>query len=117
MALSLRIILLLGAIWLLFYVLSSVRRSRMRTVDSFFWIAVAVLFVVLGIFPGLVIGLSKCIGVESPANLLFLLVVFLLIVHIFAMDRKIAKLQHQLQEMVQRTAIRECKDDTPHSES
>ena len=110
MPLMLRIILLLGAVWLLSHVLRSVRRSGMKTTDSFSWIALAVLFVVLAVFPHLLIALAKWIGVDSPANLLFLLVTFLLIIKIFSMDRKIAKLQQQMLEMVQRTAIKECEE-------
>lgn len=108
MSLPLRIILIVGAVWLLFYVLRSIHHSRMRTGDSFFWIALAALFVIMGAFPGLVFGISGWVGVESPANFLFLLVVFVLIVKIFAMDRKIAKQQHQILELVQRSAIKEC---------
>lgn len=111
MPLMLRIILLLGAVWLLSHVLRSVRRSGMKTTDSFSWIALAVLFVVLAVFPHLLIALAKWIGVDSPANLLFLLVTFLLIIKIFSMDRKIAKLQQQMLEMVQRTAIKECEEE------
>lgn len=110
MSTPLRIILILGAVWLLFYVLRSIHRSRMHTGDSFFWIAVAALFVVMGAFPNLVFAVSGWIGVESPANFLFLVVVFVLIVKVFTMDRKVAKLQHQMLELAQKTAIKECDE-------
>ena len=116
MSLTLRILLLLGAVWVLTYVLRSVRRSRMKTADSFSWIALMVFFVVIGAFPGLIITLAGWIGVESPANLLFLLVVALLIIKVFTMDRKISKLQHQVLEQAQHAAIMECEECNPRDQ-
>ena len=105
MSLAMRILLIIGACWMLTFVLRSVRRSRMRTEESFFWIAFAVLMVILAAFTDIIGTLSGWIGVESPANLIFLMVIFLLILKIFALDRKAAKLQHQLTELIQRKAI------------
>ena len=65
----------------------------------------SLLFVLLSVFPGAVDWLSRTLNVASPINLVFLVVIFLLLIKIFAMDRKIAKTEHQLTEMTQKIAI------------
>ena len=41
----------------------------------------------------------------APINLIYLLVIFLLLLKVFVMDRKMAKIQYQLTELTQRLAI------------
>lgn len=101
----LRIALLAGAVWLLFFVWRSVRGSRMQAETSFFWIAFSALLVLLGAFPQLIIGIAHAIGVESPVNFVFLCVIFLLILRIFSLDRKLDRVRNQMIRMTQQYAI------------
>ena len=39
-------------------------------------IVLSVLFVVLSIFPQIAIGLSELIGIQSPINMIFLIIIF-----------------------------------------
>ena len=45
----------------------------------------------------------------SAANLVFLIVIFLLIIKLFMMDQRISALQQQMTETAQRVAIEEKK--------
>lgn len=105
MNLVLRIILLIGALWMLAYVARSVRASKMKAETSFYWIAFSVLLVLIGVFPQAIIWLAKEIGIESPVNFVFLSVIFLLILRIFSLDRKLDKLQSQFTRLIQQYAI------------
>ena len=112
MSTALRLMLLAGSIWTFCYILRSVRESKMRTQDSFFWIVFTVALVILGVFPGVAGALSDLVGVESPANLVFLTVIFLLVVKMLSMDRKISKLQNQVITMTQKNAIDALERET-----
>lgn len=102
---SIRILLLIGAVLTFFYVFKGVKKARFRAQETFFWLFLSLLFVVLSVFPGIVDWLSRTLHVASPINLVFLVVIFLLLIKIFAMDRKVAKTEHQLTEMTQKIAI------------
>ena len=105
MPLTLRLLLLAGALWMLVFVIRSVRKSRMSAETSFYWIAFAALLVLMGAFPGIVFWITNRIGIESPVNLVFLVILFLLLVHVFSMERKLEKVQHQLTQLTQQYAI------------
>lgn len=105
MSSSIRILLLVGAVFTFLYVFKGVKKAKFRAQETFFWLFLSLLFVILGVFPGIVDGLSKTLGVISPINLVYLVVIFLLLIKVFAMDRKAAKLEHQLTEMTQKIAI------------
>ena len=118
MSWALRILLILGSILTAFYVLRRVRNSRMRTGDSLFWLFFSVILVLLGIFPEIATTVSGWVGVQSAANLVFLVVIFLLIVKIFLMDQRISKMDQQLTNLIQNIAIheRESSMDTPSAD-
>ena len=51
---------------------------------------------------------------QSPANLVFLVVIFLLIVRVFMMDQQLSKLRQQVTNTVQRVAIDELEEKKDH---
>lgn len=102
---SIRILLLIGAVFTSLYVFKGVKKARFRAQETFFWLFLSLLFVLLSVFPGIVDWLSGILRVASPINLVFLVVIFFLLIKVFAMDRKIAKTEHQLTEMSQKIAI------------
>ena len=110
MSITMRILLIAGSLLTAFYVLRRVRKSRMRTEDSVFWLVFSLLLVLMGLLPNLVTRLASRIGVMSAANLVFLIVIFLLIIKLFLMDQRISALQRQVTETAQAVAIREMKE-------
>ena len=104
-----RILLLVGAVCTFIYVFKGVKKSRFKAEETFFWIFFCLIFVLLSVFPGIVDWFSRLLQVATPINLVFLTVIFLLLIKVFAMDRKIAKTEHQLTEMTQRIAIDRLK--------
>ena len=107
MSLAMRILLIVGSVLTACYVLRRVRKSRMRTEDSVFWLVFSLILVVMGLFPALVTGLAALMGVMSAANLVFLIVIFLLIIKLFLMDQRISRLQRQMTETAQTVAMTE----------
>lgn len=112
MSLALRLLLLIGALWMAVYILRKIRKAQMQIDDALFWIVTAFMFVLLGIFPGIAIAASDLLGVQSPANLVFLVVIFLLLFKLFSLTRKVSVLEHKLRSFAQRYALdRHEKDD------
>ena len=105
MSLTMRILLIAGSLLTAFYVLRRVRRSRMRTEDSIFWLSFSLILVLMGLFPGLVTSLAAFMGVISAANLVFLIVIFFLLIKLFLMDQRISALQRQVTETAQTVAV------------
>lgn len=105
MSFALRGLLLIGALFMAVYIFKEIRSSQMRIEDALFWILTALLFVLLGVFPGIAIHAAVLIGVQSPANLVFLVAIFLLLVKCFSLTKKVSMLEHKLQYFAQTYAI------------
>ena len=105
MSIALRLLLLVGAVWMASYILRKIRKAQMQIDDALFWIVTAFLFVVLGVFPGIATIAADLIGVQSPANLVFLFMIFLLMIKTFSLTRKISALEYKLKHLVQAYAI------------
>ena len=112
MSTAMRVLLIAGSLLTAFYVLRRVRKSRMRTEDTVFWLFFSLILVLMGLLPNLVMTLAGTIGVMSAANLVFLIVIFLLIIKLFLMDQRISSLQRQVTDTAQKAAIREMKENT-----
>lgn len=107
MSITLRILLLAVSLICSGSMLSSIRRSRLKIEDSVFWFLFSLVLVVLSIFPGIVIRCAELAGVESPANFVFLIIIFVLLVRLFRMTVRISTLENKLQTLAQSVALKE----------
>ena len=111
MSVAMRVLLIVGSLLTAGYVLRRVRKSRMRTEDSVFWLVFSLILVLMGVLPNLVTGLARAIGVMSAANLVFLIIIFLLIIKLFLMDQRISALHRQVTETAQAVAIQTREEE------
>ena len=116
MSMAVRALLIVGSILTALYVLRRVRKSRMRTEDSVFWLVFSLILVLMGLLPNIVSALARLIGVMSAANLVFLIVIFLLIIKLFLMDQRISTLQRQVTDAVQSEALLHRRKDNERKE-
>ena len=110
MPLLFRIILILVSLGSLTIVLWKVRRAQAQVSTAVFWITFALILVIVSIFPGMVIFISNLLGIDSPANFVFLCVLFVMIFKLFFMSLQLSKIQYQLQQLAQRTALDDAKN-------
>lgn len=103
MSIMLRIVLLIVSILTMVYIISRIRKSKMKIETSLFWIFFSLLCVIFAAFPGIAGFFSGVIGINSPVNFLFF--IFLLLIKEFSMSIKISRLEHSLNELAQKTAI------------
>ena len=110
MPLSQQLLLLGGAMAILIVVVNSVHKKHILIDDSFFWIALALLLVLLGAFPQIVYFFAKLFGFQSPANLVFAAVTALLLVKEFRTTAKLSILKDRVNQLAQEVALR-TEDD------
>ena len=111
MTTGMRIFLIAGSVLSCVYVLSKIRKSKMRMENSIFWIFFSVILVVLGIFPCIAEWFAGLLGVQSTVNLVYLIIIFLLLIKVFLQDQKAAKTEAQLVYLTQTYAI-DHKEET-----
>jgi hypothetical protein len=107
MPLPLRILLILGALLTLAIFLSQIRRKRLQIDYAIYWILVSILLLAASIFPQGVVWLSGVLGFISPANFVFLVVIFLLLIELFSATLRLSKANQQITDLTQRLALLE----------
>lgn len=117
MAPQLQITLIVASVLAILYVAQKIRHSKMNITDSIFWIVFAVLMIVIAVFPVIVFFFANLLGIHSPNNFLFLLIIAILLLKIFLMSLKVSQLQDKLSELVQKSAIFTFEKDKKDSEN
>jgi len=114
MNLELRVILIAASVLMITAVVLRIRKSKFQIHDGIFWFLLSLLFLVMSIFPQLAIRLSGLIGVESPANLVFLGILSLLLVKNFLLSIKVSQLESNLLKLTQRMVVEETQIEEAH---
>ena len=107
MSLSLRIILLVASVITCMYISRKLRKSQIQIMDTIFWIALSIIFVVFAVFPQIVNWISDMMGFMAPVNLVFLVMIFLLLLRCFLLSIRVSQLDDKLRNLVEELAIRE----------
>lgn len=105
MGISLRIALFSGSIFTFIFINRYIKKSRVRIEDTMFWVVFSAVLVMIGIFPQIPIILSRVLKIESPANFVFLVIIFVLLVHQFFITMKLSQTEIKLRELIQTIAI------------
>lgn len=105
MSIELRIMLIVGAVLMMAFVLWKIRKSQLFTSDAIFWFLLSAAFVIAAIFPQIVMIISDLLGVVSPANLVFLVIIAILFIKELLNTMQISKLRIKLETAVQKSAL------------
>lgn len=110
----LTLLLVAGAALTLAFVILKVRKSEIKTSDTVFWFLLVACLLLLAVFPQIAFWLSDVFEVQSPANLVFLIIVAILLIKEFTASVEIAKLRSKVTYLVQEIAL--MKDEEKGSE-
>lgn len=105
MTLALRIILIVASVFVSIYALRKIRKAQLNVDDAFYWIFVSLILLVMSIFPAVPSYLSSLIGIESPANFVFLVMIFLAFVKLFSLSIEFSVQKYRLNKLVQKIAL------------
>ena len=107
MPIILRILLFISSFLSFLFVTRRLKKSEVKLHDTTFWVILSMVFVVLSLFPGVVIWLAGLIGIQSPINLVFLIIIFCLLAHCFIQSLRFSALEDKFERFVEEDALRE----------
>ena len=107
MTITLRISLIVASVLLLLYTVRKIRKSQLDIDDTVFWIVFPAFLLLISIFPGIAVSASRLLGIESPANFIFLAVIALLLVKLFGLTVELSVQKRRLTHLVQAHALAE----------
>lgn len=105
MSIALRIALIAVSALVTFFVLKKIRRAQLNIDDAIYWIVFAFLLLLLSIFPQLAIWASDLLDILSPANFVFLFMIFVVLIKLFHLSIDLSVQKHRLNRLVQKLAL------------
>lgn len=99
------------AVLALVFVVVKIRKGQIQTSDAVFWFFFAVCLVLLAVFPQIAFWLTGMLGIESPANFIFLCVVGILFVKMLMQSVEIARLNDRVNQLAQKIALSEIDEE------
>ncbi|MBP5181290.1 MAG: DUF2304 domain-containing protein [Clostridiales bacterium] len=103
----LRVLLIIAAVFTAYWILSRIRKHKVKLEDAIFWVCFAFVLVIIGIFPHILYWMSGIVGIMSPANLVFLVIIFLLIAKVFMLSIKNSQLEDKIEVLAAEVALAE----------
>ena len=108
---TMRILLLAAALLTSGWILYKIRKLKVKMEDAIFWVIFAGILCVLGLFPELTYRLTDFLGILSPANLIFLVVIFLLLEKVFTLSIIVSQLEDKVSVLSAEIALRHHSSD------
>ena len=109
MSVVLRSMLLVASMFSCVWIVHRIRGAQVRLEDTLFWIVSAVILAVLGLFPEVSYWMSGMLGIQSPANFIFFIMICLLFEKILTMSILHSQMEEKYINMAAEIALR-CKD-------
>lgn len=105
-----RVILILASIGTCIFISRKLKKAQVDAHDVIFWILFAGVLILLSLFPKIADKLAALVGIYSPENFVFLIIIFSLFIRVFLMNIKISQLQHKMMDLVGELAIKDKID-------
>lgn len=102
---ALRILMILGAVFLMVFMIKKIRQAKVKIEYTVFWIIFSGILVLMGIFPQLFYWVSELLGFQAPINMIYLVIIFVLIVKLFLIYVQISQLENKVDSLTQQVAI------------
>ena len=107
----LRIMLLIAAVFSAWWILLKIRKCKVKMEDAIFWVCFAVILLIMGICPEFTYWLTGIFQMQSPANLIFLIIIFLLIEKVFTLSIITSQLEDKVTVLSAEVALRSHADE------
>lgn len=104
---ALRVILITGSVLTVAFMLQRIRVAKAQIRDTITWILFSLVLLVISIFPGIAEWASRVIGIQSPINFVYLVIIFILLLKLFSSSMRISQLDARVDTLAQKLALLE----------
>ncbi|WP_101846531.1 DUF2304 domain-containing protein [Zhihengliuella sp. ISTPL4] len=95
---ALAVLILVVVLWMLL-------TRRLREKYAVLWLIIAVSVLIVGLFPGLLAGLTAFLGVQVPSNLLFATAILLLLGVALHLSWELSQVEEETRRLAEEAAI------------
>jgi len=102
---TLRTTLIIGSILFFVFIINMVRTKKLELKYALIWILTSLSFIIMSVFPGTVFMVARILEVEVAANALFLCIIFLLLLMVFALTVAVSRHADRIKKLTQELAL------------
>ena len=107
MGITLRVLLIISSILITLYVTRKIRASIIQLKDARIWILLSVFLLIISAFPEIIYWLCRIVGISSPINLVFLIIILFLLLKLFLVSLELSRAETRIDELAQEVALRD----------
>ncbi len=98
-------VLIIGSVCFFLFIVNMVRTKKLELKYALTWLLTSVSFVVMSIFPDALYFVAEVLQIELPVNALFLCVIFLLLLMVFALTVAVSRQASRIKKLVQEIGL------------
>jgi len=102
---TLRIVLITGSVLFFVFIINMVRIKKLELKYALIWLLTGFGFVVISVFPRTVFFLAGMLEIEVPSNALFLCIIFLLLLMVFALTVAVSRHACRIKKLIQELGL------------
>ncbi len=106
MSIVLRCVLIVAALFSAVWIIHRIRKSKVKLEDTLFWIGTAFILALLGLFPQISYSMAVALGIQSPANFIFLVMICLLFEKLLTLSIVHSQMEDKYVTMAAEMALR-----------
>lgn len=107
MGINLRIFLGIIVLIYLIIIVNLLRKKKLNLRYSLTWLASGIVLLLMIIFPEIVYGISKIIGIETPVNTVFVIEAIFILLILLSLTIIVSSLNEKNRKLVQKVALLE----------
>ena len=107
MSLTLRIGLIVLSLIFIVYVFNNVNKRKLQLQFSLIWLLIALVIIVIAVFPQIVYFAAKFIGIEVSSNLVYLIAIITLMFILINLTMNISKMSNEIKNIIQSLSIKD----------
>lgn len=96
-------------------ILFLIRRDHLHSRHALWWLWIAFMILILGIFPGIIDTFAGFLGINYPPTLIFILGIGMLLVKVLGVDIHQSELERRQRRLTQRIAL--IEEENRHNAS
>lgn len=118
MDIKIRILLIVVTVVCFLMLKRGVKKGKLRSDYMMGWLMASIGLIIISIFPQIVYAISDALGIVSPVNTVFLVIIFILIILVFVLFNKVAVLEEKQKNIIQEISIEKAKrEESGHEQT
>ena len=105
MNVRIQIIVAIGLVLALCVIINMIRKKALELRYALAWLLVGFGTLILDLFPGVMLGLAKFMGIEIPSNMLFFLGFCFALIIIFVLTIAVSRMSIRIKNLTQEMAL------------